>query len=357
MCNPYTRNKIPFKRHDFFPCGKTIVPQNTKNHYKQGCFKQYFTNICQYHIISVRLFPVTLFRWKIIIIHHTVMLTSFKEILDAAYKGQYAVGAFNCLSLENVMGVIQAAEELASPVIIQLAEVQFPYTPLEMMAPLYIEAARKAKVPVAVHLDHGQSIGTCIRAIKLGFNSVMFDGACLPFEENVRITRQVVEAAKAVGVDVEAELGRVGDTGQGGEGTGDASTADVFTDVEESARFIEQTGIDALAIAIGNLHGKYVATPQLNIERLIQISRRNRFPLVLHGGSGTSEEDFRACARHGIAKINVATSLQIAVTDEIRRYLQDDPKANYIDMKGKMVEATSRAAMYHMRLFGSDGKA
>lgn len=282
------------------------------------------------------------------------MITSFKEMLETAYKGGYAVGAFNCLSLEHVMGVIRAAEELSSPVIIQLAEVQFPYTPLEMMAPLYLEAARHARVPVAVHLDHGQSVSTCVRAIKLGFNSVMFDGAALPFEENVRVTRQVVEIAKAVGVDVEAELGMVGDAGVG---ESDKSRTDIFTDVEESARFIERTGIDALAIAIGNLHGKYVATPELNIERLVQISERNGFPLVLHGGSGTSEEDFRACARNGIAKINVATSLQIAVTDEVRRYVGNDPGANYIDMKGKIVDATCQEAMWHMRLFGSDGKA
>ena len=163
------------------------------------------------------------------------MLVSFKSILQDAYQKGYAVGAFNCLSLEHVMGAIQAAEELRSPIILQLAEVQFPCAPMELMAPVYLEAAKKASVPVAVHLDHGQSLETCIKAIKLGFNSVMFDGANLPFEDNVQKTAQIVRMAHAVGVDVEAELGKVGDTGfGGGEGTGDASP-DVFTDVEESA--------------------------------------------------------------------------------------------------------------------------
>ena len=285
------------------------------------------------------------------------MLTPFKKILENARKGKYAVGAFNCLSLENVMGTIQAAEELRAPVILQLAEVQFPYAPLEKMAGLFLDAAQRATVPVAVHLDHGQSFETCVRAIKLGFNSVMFDGASLPFEENVAITRQVVQMARAVNVDVEAELGKVGDTGEGGEETGNSNTADVFTDVEESAKFIELTRVDALAIAIGNLHGKYVATPRLNIQRLKEIAGRNNLPLVLHGGTGTSEEDFKACVHNGIAKINVATALQIAITNKIQQYLTTTQKPNYIDMKWNMIEATKEVVMSHIRLFESDGKA
>ena len=217
------------------------------------------------------------------------MLVTLSEILKDANERHYAVGAFNSLSLENVMGAIEAAEELRSPIILQLAEVQFPEAPMEMMAPLYLEAAKRASVPVCVHLDHGQSLETCVRAIRLGFTSVMFDGAALPFEENVRITSEVTRIAKAAGVDVEAELGKVGNSG--------VDTADVFTDVEESKRFVEATGIDALAIAIGNLHGHYVHTPQLNIQRLIEIHEANRLPLVLHGGSGTSVEDFKACIR------------------------------------------------------------
>lgn len=284
------------------------------------------------------------------------MLVPFKSILQNARNGRYAVGAFNCLSLEHVMGAIQAAEELRSPIILQLAEVQFPCAPMELMAPVYLEAARKASVPVAVHLDHGQSLETCVKAIQSGFNSVMFDGAELSFEDNVRQTAEIVRIAHAAGVDVEAELGRVGDTGFGGEGTGDA-TPDVFTDVEESAEFIRRTGVEALAIAIGNLHGRYVATPKLNIGRLKEIASRNELPLVLHGGSGTSEEDFKACIHNGICKINVATALQMAVTDAVRKYLSENEAAGYIDTKSVIVEATKESVKQHILLFESNGKA
>ena len=284
------------------------------------------------------------------------MLVPFKSILQNARNGRYAVGAFNCLSLEHVMGAIQAAEELRSPIILQLAEVQFPCAPIELMAPVYLEAAKRASVPVAVHLDHGQSLETCVKAIQLGFNSVMFDGAELSFEENVRQTAEIVRIAHAAGVDVEAELGRVGDTGFGGEGTGEA-TPDVFTDVEESAEFIRRTGVEALAIAIGNLHGRYVATPTLNIVRLKEIASRNELPLVLHGGSGTSEEDFKACIHNGICKINVATALQMAVTDAVRKYLSENEAAGYIDTKSVIVEATKESVKQHILLFESNGKA
>jgi len=286
------------------------------------------------------------------------MIVSFKEILTDAYRNQYAVGAFNCLSLENVLGAMQAAEELRSPIIIQLAEVQFPYSPIELMAPVFLEVARKASIPVAVHLDHGQSFETCAKAIRLGFGSVMYDGTASPMQENMRITREVVRMANAFGVDVEAELGKVGNTTEDeGEGAGTANTADVFTDVEESALFIKETGIDALAVAIGNLHGKYVATPRLNITRLQEISKRNRLPLVLHGGTGTSEEDFKSCIHNGISKINVATAIQLGITEKIRDYLKTTAKPNYIEMKHKMAEASKEVVMYHINLFESNNKA
>lgn len=284
------------------------------------------------------------------------MLIPFREITRDALRRRYAVGAFNCLSVENVMGAVAAAEELHSPIILQLAEVQFPEAPMELMAPVFLRAARDAKVPVAVHLDHGRSIETCIRAVRDGFTSVMFDGAELPFEENAEQTRLVVRLAHAAGVDVEAELGRVGDTGFGGEGTA-AAAADVFTDVEESARFIARTGTDALAIAIGNLHGRYTATPRLNIARLREIHARNAVPLVLHGGSGTSEEDFKACIRNGICKINVATAIQIAAAEAVAEYLARGGSPGYIGIKRRIIEASQRAVAEHIRLFESDGKA
>ncbi len=279
------------------------------------------------------------------------MLISFKEILEDAYQNRYGVGSFNCLSLENAIGAIQAAEELRSPIILQLAEVQFPYSPIELMAPIFLELAENASVPVCVHLDHGQSLETCAKAISLGFNSVMIDSSSLPLEENIALTKRVVEMAKAFGVDVEAELGMVGTIGVDA-----AYTDDVYTNVEESARFIDETGVDALAIAIGNMHGKYVATPRLNIDRLKEIRQRNQLPLVLHGGSGTSVEDFKSCIHNGICKINVATAIQLGVTEKIRQYVSS-PAANYIDMKYKIVEASKEVVGNHINLFESNGHA
>ena len=260
----------------------------------------------------------------------------------------YAVGAFNCLSQENVMGALEAAEELRSPIILQLAEVQFPEAPMEMMTPLYLEAAKRSSVPVCVHLDHGQSLETCVKAIRLGFTSVMFDGAALPFEENVAASREVTRIAKAAGVDVEAELGKVGNSG--------VDTADVFTNVEESVRFVQETGIDALAVAIGNLHGHYVHTPQLNIQRLIEIHEANRLPLVLHGGSGTSMEDFKACIHNGICKINVATAIQRGIMKRIKERMAENPDVDYISLKQVMIDASREVVIEHMKLFESERK-
>lgn len=277
------------------------------------------------------------------------MIVPFKEILRDAFLHKYGVGAFNCLSLENVLGAIEAAERLRSPIILQLAEVQFPYSPLELMIPMFIEKARQASVPVCVHLDHGLSFETCARAIRLGCNSVMIDSSSLPFDQNVALTSEVVRMARAFGVDVEAELGKVGDAGK------DEAEADVFTDVEESARFIELTCIDALAVAIGNKHGKYTATPRLNIQRLEEIRDRNQLPLVLHGGSGTSDEDFKSCVHNGISKVNVATAIQLGVTERVRQYVQQ-PDANYIDMKDVILRASQEVVERHILLFESNNR-
>ena len=282
------------------------------------------------------------------------MLVSLHSILKAAKEGHYAVGAFNCLSLEHAIGAIQAAEMAKSPIIIQLAEVQFHGAPIELMAPIFLSLAKRATVPVTVHLDHAQSLETCVKAIKLGFNSVMFDGAALPFDKNVEETCQVVRIARAAGVDVEAELGRVGDAGTEDEGNQDE---DVFTSVEDAKLFVEKTGVDCLAIAIGNLHGNYIATPKLNIERLKEISAATDIPLVLHGGSGTSDEDFKACIHNGICKINVATALQVADTIDIEKYLAESKNPNYIGLKSVIVKATQQEVLKHMILFESVNKA
>ena len=259
------------------------------------------------------------------------MITRFKELLKDAYMKHYAIGAFNILSIEQLQGAIKAAEDMSSPIIIQLAEVQFPYCPIELMATVYKAAAEKAKVPVCIHLDHSSSIETCIKAIRLGFGSVMFDGAQMQFEENIAMTSQIVKLAKKADVDVEAELGRVGSVSL--EAINPDTNADIFTDAEEASEFIQRTGIDALAIAIGNLHGKYIATPRLNIARLREISLKTNLPLVLHGGSGTSIEDFKSCINNGISKINVATALQIAITDSLTKIFEYDGKFDFFKIK------------------------
>lgn len=285
------------------------------------------------------------------------MLVSFKEIIQDAHKREYAVGAFNCLSLENVIGAVQAAEELRSPIILQLAEMQFPDSPMELMAPVFLKAAHDASVPVCVHLDHGQSVETCVRAIRAGFNSVMFDGANLPFEENLEKSSLVTSLAHACGVDMEAELGKVGDTGYGIPEAGASGSRDVFTDVGEAVDFVARTGADALAVAIGNLHGRYISTPHLNIQRLREIDSAVNIPLVLHGGSGTSEEDFKACIHNGISKINVATAIQVTVTDALSEYFSSCGEHNYAQVKKIIVRASRECIASHMRLFESDGKA
>lgn len=280
------------------------------------------------------------------------MLVSLREIVADAYQNGYAVGAFNCLSLENVEGAIMAAEELNSPIILQLAEVQFPCAPLEKMIPMFVDAARSSFVPVAVHLDHGLSFNTCAQAIRLGVTSVMIDGSTLPLEENIRVTREVVQMAKAFGVAVESELGKVGDT----DTVEWDNNVNTFTDVDESIRFVQETGIDALAISIGNLHGKYTATPNLNIQRLKEIKDRNPIPLVLHGGSGTSEADFKDCVHNGISKVNVSTAIQLRIMDELRECMKNETDLGYIGLKEKIKCASKNAVADHIKLFESNNK-
>ena len=184
--------------------------------------------------------------------------------------------------------------------------------------------------------------------VAVTFGGFVFSGAALPFEENVAVSSEVTRIAKAAGVDVEAELGKVGNSG--------VDTADVFTDVEESVQFVKKTGIDALAVAIGNLHGHYVHTPQLNIERLIEIHEANRLPLVLHGGSGTSEADFKACIHNGICKINVATAIQRRIMKRIKERLAVKPDEEYVPLKQVMIDASREVVTEHIMLFESNGR-
>lgn len=237
-------------------------------------------------------------------------LVSLKEMLPAALKEGYGVGAFNVTNYQMVEAVIEAAEKKKVPVIISIAEVHFKYLELDYFIPYTLKKIAKSSVPVVLHLDHGLSFKTVMKAIKYGFSSVMIDGSQLPFSENVSLTSKVVEAAHAIGISVEAELGHVA----GGEGNlveGTKVNRNTFTRPEEARRFVEETGIDALAVAIGTVHGPYKGKPELAFNLLQRLKEEVNIPLVLHGGSGLSRGDFQKAVELGISKINYYTGNSI----------------------------------------------
>lgn len=268
-----------------------------------------------------------------------------KSILHHAQTEHYGVGAFNLLNMEAVKGAIAAAEELNSPIILQLAEVQLPHTPMHLMFPMMLQAAREASVPVAVHYDHGITFEAIMQSLKYGVGSVMYDGAALPFDENVQLSAEIVRIAHAMGADVEAELGVVGGTEAGGH----EDINECLTDPAQAHEFVKRTGCDFLAVAIGNAHGPYVKKPDLQMDRLKQINEAVQVPLVLHGGSGISDDDFKTCIKHGITKINVATSLQ-------ERVLATIDASNYVNFTQKMEMAVFEDVAKHMKIFGSIGR-
>lgn len=279
-------------------------------------------------------------------------LVSLKPLLDNAKKGGYAVGSFNMLSLETVRGAIKAAEELNSPIILQLAEVHMPYAPIEYMSLIMLEAAKQAKVPVAVHFDHGTCYESIARAIKLGFSSVMFDGASSPFEENIRLTKEISKMAHAMGVTIEAELGQVG-----GAEDGNIMVEATLTKVSEAITFASETRVDALAVSIGNLHGEYTQPPKLRFDRLREISNSIGIPIVLHGGSGISPEDFKKSVKYGIQKVNIATAIQLCSTKKVKRILEEiNKKPTYFSIMDSIIEGSYESIKEHILVFGSDGK-
>lgn len=280
-------------------------------------------------------------------------LVTLKPILEDAKRRGYAVGSFNMLGIETVRGTIKAAEELNSPVILQLAEVHTPFAPIEYMAPVMIEAAKKAKVPVVVHFDHGTSYDSIVNAIRHGFSSIMFDGASNAFEENVKLTKEIVRLAHAMGVSAEAELGQVGGTE---DGHGDVMAT--LTDVKEAKIFVQETKVDALAVSIGNLHGAYVEPPKLHFDRLREISQTIDTPLVLHGGSGTGIEGFKRCIKNGICKVNIATAIHQEAVNGVRNHVDRSVrKTNYFSVMNSIIEGTYAGVKNHINIFGSNGKA
>jgi len=274
------------------------------------------------------------------------MLVTLKEILRDAREKQYAVGAFNMLNLEMARGIIEAAEEERSPVILALAQIHLPYLPFEYAGLVMRDIAARASVPVCLHFDHGMDAGAIMLAAKEGFSSVMYDGSALPFEENVRNTREIVKLVRGMGVSVEAELGHVG----GGEdGLDDGYAAD-YTNPAQVREFIEQTGIDALAVAIGTAHGKYLRPPVLSIGLLAEIRGISAAPLVLHGGSGLSDGDFIRAIENGICKVNIYTELAVAAQGGYAR------GAGFERSLVEAKDAVKEVARQRIRLFGSAGR-
>lgn len=281
------------------------------------------------------------------------MLVNLNDVLRDAQKNNYGVGLFNTTDTDMLEAVISAAEELRSPVIIGTAEVLLPYGELELIAPAIINMAKRATVPVVVHYDHGLTFERCIEALKLGFTSVMFDGSAGDPSENLKATAEIVKIAHAFGATVEGEIGHVGDAGNN-----EQDLDDMYTTPGEAKNFVEATGVDALAIAIGTAHGVYKTKPKLDIERLRQIRAAIDTPLVLHGGSGLTDDDFRDTVRNGISKVNIFTDLCVAADRAIAENLGDKSGFNeYLTRRNIKVEAMKKAAMEKMILFGSNGRA
>ena len=248
-------------------------------------------------------------------------LVTTKELLLDAQKNGYAVGAFNVENMEMVQAVVAAAEELRSPVILQTTPSTVKYADLAYFYANAKVAADKATVPVVMHLDHGNSFDLALRAYRAGYTSIMIDGSHESFEDNIKVSKAVADACHAAGVPVEAELGKVG----GKEDDLDGGDGDPYTDPAQAVEFVERTGIDSLAVAIGTAHGVYKGEPKLDLDRLAEIRKAVDIPLVLHGTSGVPDETVKECVKRGICKVNYATDLRIAFSKGVNEVLKADP--------------------------------
>lgn len=248
-------------------------------------------------------------------------LVTTKEMFQKAQAGQYAVGAFNVENLEMVMAVIRAAEELNAPVIMQSTPSTVKYAGLDYYLAMAKAAAERASVPVAMHLDHGNTFELAMQALRTGYTSIMIDGSHGSFEENIALTRRVAEACLPSDISVEAELGKVG----GKEDDLEAEHDSPYTDPQQAKEFVERTNVCSLAVAIGTAHGLYHGTPKLDLERLSAIHEVVSIPLVLHGASGVPDDAVRESIKRGICKVNFATELRIAYSDGVKKYLAENP--------------------------------
>ena len=280
------------------------------------------------------------------------MLVKMNDVLLPAKEGKYAVGFFNAVNVEMARAVIETAEELRAPVMVGTAEILLPAMSLERVAEYLIPMAKKATVPVCVHYDHGLTFEKCMEALELGYTSVMYDCSTEDYESNATKVAEMVRICHARGVTVEGELGHVGDN----EGAGKLENpSDYYTDPEIAADYVSRTGIDSLAVAVGNAHGDYKFPPKLDFERIETIAGKTGLPLVLHGGSGLSDSDFRTAARKGICKVNIFTDIDKAGKAGIEAGLA----AGAASMMGLIpyeIDAMKKVVQNKIELFGSAGR-
>ena len=279
------------------------------------------------------------------------MLVNLKTVLNMAEEGGYCIPAFNVYNMETVMGVLKAAEEMRAPIIMQVYPRLMKEETGYFLSPIIKAAAQKATVPVCFHLDHGPSELETTRSLRYGATGIMLDGSLLPFEENIALTRRVVETCRFVDVQVEGELGHVGTT--------KAKNLDEFTTPEDAKRFVEETGVACLAVAVGTAHGRYKKPPKLDIERIRAIREAtNNTPLVLHGGSGVPDEEIRSGVKAGVRKMNFATDICYAFLDCCLEELQKPERTVAVDnfMK-KPIDAVKDFCISRIKLVGANGKA
>ncbi len=281
------------------------------------------------------------------------MLVNMNEVLLPAKEKGYGVGFFNAVNIEMARAVIEEAEELKSPVMVGTAEILLPFTELKNVSDYLIPMAERASVPVCVHYDHGLTFERCMEALKLGFTSVMYDCSTASYEDNIRSLNEMVKICHAMGVTVEGELGHVGDN----EGAGKLEKpSDFYTDPDEAEDFVKRTGIDSLAVAVGNAHGDYKFPPKLDFERIKTIADRTGIPLVLHGGSGLSDDDFKTAVKEGVCKVNIFTDIDKAGASGIKEALDAGVNTATGLISGE-IAAMKKEVRKKILLFGSDGKA
>ncbi len=281
------------------------------------------------------------------------MLVNMKEILGKARAEGYGVGFFNAVNVEMARAVIETAEALGAPVIVGTAEVLLPAMELERVAEYLIPMAKKARVPVCVHYDHGLRFARCMQALRLGFTSIMYDCSTLPYEENVAQVAEMVRICRAMDATVEGELGHVGDNAGAGKLL---RPEDYYTDPDQAVDYVRRTGVDALAVAVGNAHGDYKFPPKLDFDRIDTIARRTGVPLVLHGGSGLADDDFRRAVALGVSKINIFTDLDKAGKAGAEAGLKDGA-ATLMGLIPYEIAAMKAVVEDKIRLFGSEHRA